>query len=54
MTSTQRILFGALASLLLVLGLVKAAESFDPIVQHDRPNRGTGGEIGGSSIAHWT
>ena len=54
MTSTQRILFGAVASLLLILGLVKAAESFDPIVSHNHHNCATGGELGASSIAHWT
>jgi len=32
MTPTQRVLFGVVASLLLVLGFVKAAESFDPVV----------------------
>ena len=31
MTATQRILFGAVASFLLVLGFVKTAESFDPV-----------------------
>ena len=31
MTPTQRILFGVVASLLLVLGFVRAAESFDPV-----------------------
>ena len=31
MTSIQRIFFGAVASALLVLGFVKAAESFDPV-----------------------
>jgi hypothetical protein len=31
MTPTQRILFGAVASLLLVLGFLKTAESFDPV-----------------------
>jgi hypothetical protein len=31
MTPTQRILFGLVASLLLVLGFVRAAESFDPV-----------------------
>ena len=31
MTPTQRILFGAVASFLLVLGFVKTAESFDPV-----------------------
>lgn len=31
MTPTQRILFGLVASLLLVLGFVQAAESFDPV-----------------------
>jgi hypothetical protein len=31
MNSTQRILFGVVASVLLVLGLVKAAEFFDPV-----------------------
>ena len=31
MTATQRIFFGAVASFLLVLGLVKTAESFDPV-----------------------
>ena len=32
MTPTQRVVFGVVASLLLVLGFVKAAESFDPVV----------------------
>lgn len=32
MTPTQRILFGAMASLLLMVGLVRAAESFDPVL----------------------
>ncbi len=54
MTSTQRILFGAVASLLLMLGLVKAAESFDPVVSCQQRDGATGGEIGGPSIAHWT
>ncbi len=54
MTSTQRILFGAVASLLLVLGFVKAAESFDPVVLRDRPSGATAGEFGASSVAHWT
>ncbi len=54
MTSTQRILFGAVASLLLMLGLVKAAESFDPVVSRHPRTGATGGEIGGPSIAHWT
>jgi hypothetical protein len=31
MNSTQRILLGVVASVLLVLGLVKAAEFFDPV-----------------------
>jgi hypothetical protein len=31
MTPTQRILFGAVASFLLVLGFLKTAESFDPV-----------------------
>ena len=31
MTPTQRIFFGLVASLLLVLGFVTAAESFDPV-----------------------
>ncbi len=31
MTPTQRVLFGVVASLLLALGFVKAAESFDPV-----------------------
>lgn len=31
MSSTQRIVFGVVASILLVLGLVKAAEAFDPV-----------------------
>ncbi|MFA5058285.1 MAG: hypothetical protein WC485_09245 [Opitutaceae bacterium] len=31
MTPTQRFIFGVVASLLLVLGLIKAAESFDPV-----------------------
>jgi hypothetical protein len=31
MTATQRILFGAVASFLLVLGFVKTAETFDPV-----------------------
>jgi len=39
MTPTQRILFGVVASLLLVLGFVKAAESFDPVF--------LGGQLGG-------
>jgi hypothetical protein len=30
-TSTQRILFGVVGSVLLVLGFVKAAELFDPV-----------------------
>ncbi len=54
MTSAQRILFGAVASLLLMVGLVKVAESFDPIVPRDRPNDATAGEFGASSLAHWT
>ena len=54
MTSAQRILFGAVASLLLVLGFVKAAESFDPVVPRGLPNGAAGGEIGGPSIARWT
>lgn len=32
MTSTRRIFFGVAASILLVLGFVKAAESFDPVL----------------------
>jgi hypothetical protein len=30
-TSTQRILFGVVGSVLLVLGFVKTAELFDPV-----------------------
>jgi len=36
MTSTQRIFFGVVASVLLAIGLVKAAESFDPVIFGDR------------------
>jgi len=43
MTPTQRILFGVVASLLLVLGLVKAAESFDPVFLGGHPG-GAGDE----------
>jgi len=54
MTSTQRILFGAMASLLLVLGFVKAAESFDPVVSHDRLNSASADDIGGSTATRWS
>ncbi|MDD2765374.1 MAG: hypothetical protein PHE83_15535 [Opitutaceae bacterium] len=36
MTPTQRFIFGVVASLLLVLGFLKAAESFDPVCCGDR------------------
>ena len=41
MTPTQRILFGVVASFLLVLGFVKTAESFDPVF--------LGGRLGGAA-----
>lgn len=31
MTSTRRIIFGVVGSLLMAIGLIKAAESFDPV-----------------------
>ena len=37
MTSSQRIFFGVIASVLLAVGLVKAAEAFDPVIFGDRP-----------------
>lgn len=46
MTPAQRILFGVVASLLLVLGCVKAAESFDPVLCGGRGGDGDG-ERGG-------
>jgi hypothetical protein len=53
MSPVQRILFGALASVLLVLGFVKTAETFDPIVS-GRGARGTStGSFGGATVARW-
>ena len=43
MTPTRRILFGLVASILLVLGLVKAAESFDPVIFGGRQSLGGDG-----------
>jgi hypothetical protein len=47
MTPTQRILFGAVASLLLVLGFVKAAECFDPVFLGGQPGNAAD-DIGGT------
>lgn len=48
MTPTQRILFGVVASLLLVLGFVKAAESFDPVFLGGRLGGAGDDDIGGT------
>jgi hypothetical protein len=48
MNSTQRVLFGVVASVLLVLGLVKAAELFDPVFLGSRLPRGANG-LGGNT-----
>ena len=50
MTPTQRILFGVVASLLLVLGFVKAAESFDPVFLGGNEGAAASGQLGGSAI----
>ena len=47
MTPTQRILFGVVASLLLVLGFVRAAESFDPVFLGGQENAGASDQLGG-------
>ncbi|HUL53575.1 MAG TPA: hypothetical protein VLT83_09230 [Opitutaceae bacterium] len=47
MTPTQRILFGVVASLLLVLGFVRAAESFDPVFLGGQQNAAAGDQLGG-------
>ena len=48
MTPTQRILFGVVASLLLVLGFVKAAESFDPVFLGSRLGGAADADVGGT------
>ena len=48
MTSTQRILFGVVGSVLLVLGFVKAAELFDPVFFGSRLP-GTADDFSGNS-----
>jgi hypothetical protein len=48
MTSTQRILFGVVASVLLVLGFVKAAELFDPVCLGGRLP-GAANDLGGNT-----
>ena len=52
MTSTQRIFFGAVASVLLVLGLVKAAESFDPVTSQGRTDGAGADDFSGSATTH--
>ena len=49
MTATQRVLLGFVASFLLVLGLVKAAESFDPVVYGDQTHGTAGDDFGGTA-----
>jgi hypothetical protein len=49
MTAAQRILFGVVASMLLVLGLVKAAESFDPVFLGGRLHGAAEKDFGGSA-----
>jgi hypothetical protein len=48
MTPTRRILFSVVASILLVLGLVKAAESFDPVLIGSRLP-GAANDLGGNA-----
>ncbi len=51
MTATERILLGIVASFLLILGLVRAAESFDPVVSCGRPNCAAADDLAGSTTA---
>jgi hypothetical protein len=48
MTPTQRIFFGAVASLLLVMGFVKAAESFDPVFLGGQWSGAADDDVGGT------
>jgi hypothetical protein len=48
MSSTQRILFGVVGSILLMLGFVKAAELFDPVFFGSRLS-GAADDPGGDS-----
>jgi hypothetical protein len=51
MTPTQRILFGLVASLLLVLGFVRAAESFDPVFFGGRSGGGADEDLAGPVVS---
>ena len=48
MNSAQRILFGVVASILLVLGFMKAAELFDPVFFKGRLS-GAADDLGGNT-----
>jgi len=48
MNPARRILFGVVASLLLLLGLVKAAESFDPVFFGGQEGTASADHLGGS------
>lgn len=54
MTPAQRVIFGLVASALLVLGFVKAAESFDPIGIAGQLNNAGEHDFGGSAVSPYS